>query len=258
MVEPGEDKAYFEGFERDFVAVEGGKLSFLRRAGHGLPVVLIPGSFSDARQWVDVVGLLPENMPLVLVELRGHGGSWPPTMNGSIELFAADVIRIVDRLELKEYAVGGHSIGGMVAIEVARLRPGSVRVVISIEGWTNHRAAKDAFGGDMRNTLTPEQEARRVAERERVTAKWSEEQFRHFGTCWRQWCGHDFLCETDVPVLEVYGDRGKAKPTLAALGIPDKPSIEVRWVEGASHSLPLERPDAVAEAIRGCWARVGR
>ena len=238
-----------EGFHRGYVPTDEGRVSYLHRAGTGPALLLIPGSFSDASQWDAVVARLPSSLNLVLVELRGHGGSWPPPRNGSIEQFAQDTLAIADAVGLRRFYVGGHSIGGMVSIEVGRAAPERVKGILSFEGWTNHHAAKDAFAGDMASALSAEQTAARQAERARVTAKWTEEEVRAFGRIWRQWDGSAFLQSTALPILEVYGDRGRPKPSPDALHIPDRPNITLRWVEGACHALPFERPDAVAEAV---------
>jgi pimeloyl-ACP methyl ester carboxylesterase len=231
------------------VPLDEGRLAFLCRHRPGPALVLIPGSFNDASEWEDVVARLDENLALVIVELRGHGGSWPPPRKGSIGQFASDVLMVVDELGLKRFYVGGHSIGGMVALEVARVRAEGVLAAISVEGWTNHRAPREAFPDSANDTPSPALRARIAEIRGRVTARWSAEELQAFGKIWRMWDGYEFLCSTGTPILEVYGDRGREKPPLAALYIPVRPNITVRWIEGASHYLPLERPVEVAQAF---------
>ncbi len=223
-------------------------LAYVLRPGPGPTLILIPGSFSDSSAWDAVGASLPDHISQVIIELRGHGHSWPPPRDGSVEQFAQDVLRVADDLRLERFFVGGHSIGGMVALEVANLRPHAVRGVISIEGWTSHHA-RDAFPGDGDHTLSLAQRARKAAARRSVTARWTEDQIKAFGKIWREWDGYHFLATTDIPILEVWGDRGRPRPTLDKLRIPARPNIEVRWIENASHSLPLERPKELAEVI---------
>ena len=70
---------------RKMIELEDGKLSYFVRPRDGPTLILIPGSFSDAHQWNEVVPTLTENLNLILIEVRGHGQSWPPPVNGSIE-----------------------------------------------------------------------------------------------------------------------------------------------------------------------------
>jgi len=231
------------------VPLDEGHLSYVVRPAPGPTLILIPGSFSDSTAWDEVAAALPNHISQIILELRGHGDSWPPAREGSIEQFAGDILLVVDDLHLERFFIGGHSIGGMVALQVACVRPGAVKGVISIEGWTSHHAAREAFAGDMDSTLSPDRRARKAARRAAVTARWTQAQIEAFAKIWTRWDGYPFLAATDVPILHLSGDRGRLKPTLNKLRIPARSNIQVRWLENASHSLPVERPKELAEAI---------
>ncbi len=239
-----------EGFVRGKVPLEEGHLSYLFRRGRGPTLVLIPGSYSSAAQWDYVVPLLASDLALVLVELRGHGESWPPPRDGSIEQLGQDTLKVVDALDIKRFHIGGHSIGGMVSLEVARVSGERVKGVLCCEGWTNHHAEKNAFGGPSSNVLTAEQEAKGREARATVDERWPDQQVKAFGQIWRLWDGYGFLCETEVPILEIYGDRGREPASMEALHIPERPNITLNWIADAGHSnLPLVRPKEIAEAF---------
>ena len=235
---------------RKTIESDGARLSYVDRPSDGPVLVLVPGSFSDVHQWDELVNALPMELRLILVEVRGHGQSWPPPMDGTIEQFAQDVVQIADQENLDRFFVGGHSIGGMIALEVGRRIPGRIAGVISIEGWTHWRVTVDAFNGNMCGTLTPEQEARRLKNRERGAGHWSQAQRDQFAQIYRRWEeGEQFLRDTQLPVLELYGDRGQPRPSLRQLRIPCRDNIDIRWFEGASHCLPLERPAELANVL---------
>ncbi|MCY4115021.1 MAG: alpha/beta hydrolase [Chloroflexi bacterium] len=246
---PGSGAGLGPAFAQHAIEAPGATLSYHERGGRGPPLVLIPGSFNAARGLKDIVDHLDAALLMVLVDLRGHGGSWPPPANGSIELFAQDVLQVVDQLKLPRCFVGGHSIGGMIAIEIARVRPDALRGVISIEGWTNHHAQRDAFRDDTMSTLSAEQLEQREQLRHEVLHRWTDRQRRDFGAIWRTWDGTDVLQRTDLPILELYGDRGREPATHEQLHLPRRDNIELRWLAGASHSLPLECPREVARLI---------
>ena len=237
---------------RKSIPLESGHLSCEVRRGPGPVLLLIPGSFADNREWDEVlVGLDPE-LSLVLLELRGHGQSWPPPEpeHSSIEQFARDVLTAINTLKLPPLYVGGHSIGGMVALEVGLQRPAALKGVISIEGWTYARVMQDAFDGLKCNTLSDEQFARKAEMRRLATGRWSDAQRKRFGRIWQQWDGSEFLRTTQLPVMEIWGDRGREeRPTWEQLGIPRRENVRVHWIPNASHTLPLECPAETAAAI---------
>lgn len=239
------------GFRRHFVDVKDAKLSYVVRKAAGPTLVLIPGSFDCADSWLGVVTKLDPGLQIVIVELRGHGQSWPPPTpeTGTIEQFAQDVFACTDHAGIQSFYVGGHSIGGMVAIECAGQRPGLLRGVLSIEGWTRALIAGRAFKGKATDsTLSDAQKKRRFELRRPTTSRWTREQLFAFAQIWEKWDGTEILDRTPVPVLELWGDRGDARPSRKDMRIPDRDNIDLVWVTGASHFLPLERPEETAAA----------
>jgi pimeloyl-ACP methyl ester carboxylesterase len=237
------------GFVRDHVRVEGAEISYVIRHRSGPTLVLVPGSLVGADDWSEVVAGLDPDLTIMIVELRGHGSSWPPAKNGTIPSFANDVLRATSHAGLGRFYVGGHSIGGMIAIEIGGRHPDLVKGILAIEGWTHYSVAKDALGGQ-KDTLSAAQLKRRDELRKPVLSRWTPEQVSDFTSVWRKWDGFDLLNQTPVPVLELWGDRRmEQRPSRAQMKIPDRPNIELRWVAGASHFLPLERPAEVAAAV---------
>ena len=243
--------------EHGVVTLEDGtRLAWHARPGLEPALVLIPGSWGDYRVFDELLDGLSADVRVIVVELRGHGDSWPPTLEPSMELFADDVLRVVEALDFERYYVGGHSIGGMVAIEIAGRRPEGLAGVISMEGWTHCSVLKQAFGNAINPTMTPEQERQREANRARVQDRLTQEQIDAFGAVWKRWNGYEILQSTPLPVLEIWGDRDAPRPSRELLQIPDRPNIELAWIAGASHSYLIEKPEAVAEVINAFVASV--
>ena len=228
---------------------DGGRLAYYHWPADGPSLILIPGSWSEYTQFDAIRSHLDSNINLVVVELPGHGRSWPPAHPASIESFAENVLRVVDDLRWTRWYAGGHSIGGMIAIELAAHRPEELAGVIALEGWTHHTAEKEAFGGASYHTLSKAQEKARQAERNRTLSRLTEEQTAYFRTIWRRWDGGPILRSTAVRVLEVWGDRKLPRPSRDAMKIPARDNIQLHWVAGSSHTLPMEAPQEVAAAI---------
>lgn len=225
---------------------DGATIAYYVREAAGPNLVLIPGSFNDHRVFDRMVEQLPAHLGVIVVELRGHGASQPATLAPSMGLFADDVLGVVDALGLRRYFVGGHSIGGMLTTEIAGRRPRQVAGAIPMEGWTHHLVSPEAFGSDNASTMTAQQQRINQEQRERVLSKLTPAERTAFASVWRQWDGHAILESTPVPFLELWGDRGRARPSRAKLRIPERDNIELAWIGGSSHSLLIEAPGEVA------------
>jgi pimeloyl-ACP methyl ester carboxylesterase len=89
-------------------------------AGAGPPVLLIHAGICDADMWEPQWRTFPPRHRTVRCDLRGFGRTPIPA-----EAFsnAADVVALVERLDLGPVALVGVSLGGRVALEVAIARP---------------------------------------------------------------------------------------------------------------------------------------
>lgn len=229
---------------------DGTRLAYHIREAAGPNLVLIPGSWGDYRVFNHLAEFLDPDLRLVIVELRGHGDSSPATLNGSMGLFADDVLKVIAHLKLDRYYVSGHSIGGMLAVELAGREPTGLAGSMPLEGWTHHTVQKNAFGHLPDFPLSPEHDAERMASRERGLARLSEAERQNFGQVWKNWDGNEALKKTRVPVLEIWGDRNMSPvPDRATMQIPDRENIKMAWIHNASHALLVEQPEAVASAM---------
>jgi pimeloyl-ACP methyl ester carboxylesterase len=220
----------------------------------GPVLVLLPGSSGDATGWDDLVGRLDPALELFVVraELRGQGESWPPPApeTGRIETFSDDVVALLDALVIESFYVGGKSIGGMVSVDMLRVCPERILGVISMEGFTHHSVLDDAFGGDMFSTLNQQQQRELSEATERRRQRWTQAHKDEFNEIWKRWeRGYEILSHTDKPVLEIWGDRGRERPSRKALQLPERDNIELTWIPGTSHAFISEAPDLSAQLI---------
>lgn len=95
-----------------------------RRLGTGPPLVLLNGYAATADDWdPNFVAALGERFTVLCPDHRGVGdselGDGPPT----IAAMAADVLALLDHLDLEDAVIAGWSMGGFVAQELARAAP---------------------------------------------------------------------------------------------------------------------------------------
>jgi pimeloyl-ACP methyl ester carboxylesterase len=97
-------------------------------------VVLIHGWSCDSNYWAAQVPALRAKYAVATVDLAGHGGSGANRQDWSMRAFGEDVARVVKALpEYREVVLVGHSMGGPVAVEAARLLKGRVVGIIGVD-----------------------------------------------------------------------------------------------------------------------------
>jgi magnesium chelatase accessory protein len=125
------DAKAIPGFEERYAEVKGCRLRYLvGGAGGAAPVVLVHGLGGCAANWVDVAPLLAERRRVLVPELPGHGLSTPLPVVPNLTAFADRVALVVEREGMLPAAFVGHSLGGIVALRVALLRPDDVTALV--------------------------------------------------------------------------------------------------------------------------------
>jgi len=121
---------------------DGATLVF-RDTGSGFPVVLLHPTPPDGEYWRPLIEELAR-VRAIVPDLRGHGGSQLGTLPvGGFELvpdapvlsmasLAADVLALLDHLEVPAAVFAGCSIGGYVLLELWRQAPERVRALTFI------------------------------------------------------------------------------------------------------------------------------
>ncbi|MGM0782980.1 MAG: alpha/beta fold hydrolase [Pseudomonadota bacterium] len=116
-------------------------LNHLDTGGEGIPLVVIHGLLGSADNWRSHVKQWQQQCRVVAVDLRNHGRS-PHADGMSYAAMAADLEALLDRLGIERAHLLGHSMGGKVAISVARLHPQRVASLIVAD------IAPQAYGHD--------------------------------------------------------------------------------------------------------------
>lgn len=101
--------------------------------GAGKPIVLLHGLGLTHTIWQNIAGLYKEQAQFILPDLRGHGGSELGAGDGTIEQYADDLLELLDKLNLGKVVLGGHSMGGYVALAFADKYPERVAGLVMIE-----------------------------------------------------------------------------------------------------------------------------
>ncbi|MCY3742293.1 MAG: alpha/beta hydrolase [Candidatus Poribacteria bacterium] len=213
------------------------------------PLLFLHGTGCDASDWIPVTKNLARNQRCIALDFRGHGQSSVPTQPLTLGSLAEDVGHLANHLGFHELVIVGHSLGGMVAMEVAR-RSSSVVGLVLLEGWSSLSSAGSAFDagrfyGSLSQTTITQIQRKAEATRSRFQA----EIWHDFWESVKDFDAYTYLQRAGIAILEVFGGMGRNDLTEQQLHIPPNPNIQWVWVPNAGHYLPHECPIEVAKVI---------
>jgi pimeloyl-ACP methyl ester carboxylesterase len=113
-------------------------------AGSGMPVLLMHGFPFSSRMWKPQLSSLAASGHLLAPDLPGFGESPAEPPPHSVEQYAEDCLSVLDALDILEpVVVGGLSMGGYIALAIARLFPERLRGLMLL----STRAGADSAEG---------------------------------------------------------------------------------------------------------------
>ncbi len=93
-----------------------------REFGEGSPLVILHGLFGSSDNWASLAKRLSETHRVLTLDLRNHGNS-PHVDSMRYEDMAEDVVNVLDRNQVEQATLLGHSVGGKTAMTLALLHP---------------------------------------------------------------------------------------------------------------------------------------
>jgi len=252
----------------------------VRGGGSGAaPILFIHGFPFDRSMWRHQLATLPR-WRRIAPDLRGAGASSAPARGYSMARYAADLVRVLDVLELRQAVMCGLSMGGYILFELLRRHPERVRAAVFCNTKAEADSADAKRGRDEMAALAEREGAAAVADRllPRLLAPATfatqpevEAQVRAM------------IMGTPVPglvgALLAMRDRPDSTATLGAIHVPVlvvaggddpiAPPVGMRAmaqaiagaqfvrIPAAAHLTPLEQPRAMSRALGDFLAGLG-
>ena len=99
--------------------------------GHGQPMVFLSETACDGEVWkIHQVPEFSKDHRVIIHDYRGTGRSSKPSIDYTTQIFARDVIALMDHLKVDDAIIVGHSMGGRVAQLLALDYPGRVKKLV--------------------------------------------------------------------------------------------------------------------------------
>jgi pimeloyl-ACP methyl ester carboxylesterase len=223
------------------------------------PVLLIHGAGGQHVHWPPQVRRLP-GVRTIAPDLPGHGRSAGPG-HDSIAAYAADLLALMDMLEIDRFVAAGHSMGGGIALQLALDAPGRVAGLALIATGAKLRVAPQILNSALidysavvdliiSHAFSPSagDDLRRLARRvlQETPAQVSHSDYLACDA----FDVREALPNIACPALVVGGTADVMTPFKYAQFLADSiPGADLHSIEGGGHMLPTEFPGEVAALI---------
>jgi pimeloyl-ACP methyl ester carboxylesterase len=246
-----------------YADLPGAKL-YYERAGSGKPELLfIPGWCCDHTAFQPQFDHFAQSHAVTAVDLRGVGRSDAPDEGYSIAELADDVVALGVELKIEEPVLVGHSLGGMIAVELGGRYPSLPSALVLVDpGPIDPLPATVEFFRGFAEQLEGSngREVRReyvhdMGARDEELAGWIVDHMclpRQPAAAAvirgvSEWNGREPFARCTVPVLLIRAELG---PDTDALRLQKlKPDLQTGITVGAGHFHQLEVPDQVNAMI---------
>lgn len=110
-------------------------------------LLLLHGAIASSEQFNLVLPSLKDEYNVSVLDFSGHGQKYLPANEFSIQLFAQDVLKWLNKNKIPTIDIFGYSMGGYVALYLAKYHPERVGKVFTLAtkfNWNPEGAAKEA------------------------------------------------------------------------------------------------------------------
>lgn len=220
-------------------------------------LLLLHGAIGAADQFQPIATALEKDYNIHTLNFSGHGGADMADVF-SIDRFAEDIARYIEENKLEKVSIFGYSMGGYVALHLAKHRPELVNRVVTLATkfhWDEATAVKEV---GMLNAEVIEQKIPKFAE---------TLQNRHYPNNWKTVLGKtaDMLhamgqdnplkieeyAAINIPVLVLLGDRDKMITLEETVAVYKAlPNAQMGILPNTPHPIEAVNKDALCFMIQ--------
>mgnify|MGYP006150663597 CR=1 FL=1 len=235
---------------------------FAEDIGKGTTLVLVHGFLGSSEMWEPQIQFFKDNFRVIAPSLPGFGKSRAIHSCNTIECMAKLILNFLEKKDIKNFNLLGHSMGGMIVQEMAKIAGEKILKLIcyatgprgNIPGRfeTIDQSRKKLKINGLKNTA------------HRIAKTWFIEgnKAKYFYLCdaaikqttieaadnglvaMKNWSGVKNLQNIKNDTLIVWGDQDKAYNYNQVETLKNNiPNSDLRIIKGCSHNVHLEKPD---------------
>jgi len=249
-----------------------------RESGEGFPLLLIHGFTGNLRNWALQVPALTRDFRMMSIDQRGHGHSEKPTRGEdySLELMAEDAYGLLQHLGIDGCYLIGHSMGGMVAQQLALTHPEPVRALVLVDTAAEITSAMHTQDGARLVEIARDQGMEAVFEEQLRINPMADQIPPQLVGLWRQqflltsreayiYCARavarrepllDKLHAIEVPTLIICGENDAPMLEASRQMHERIPGSELVIIPGAGHTPQIEKAPEFNRVLTEFLSRV--
>jgi len=230
--------------------------------GEGTPLMLVHGACENSSFWKAQLTELQKQNHLILLDLPGHGQSAKPSGEVSIPIYGEIVREAIHGMELDSPILGGHSMGGAIAMTIAAEQPDILRGIILANTGAKLSVLPEILAGletDFEETIREQVAPKELGNTHTdQILEWISNEMvltdpsvglEDFLAC-NHFDMRTKIKEIQVPTLIVAGDKDKFTPVKWAAYLNENiPNSQLAVIQGTGHLTMLERPDAFNQVL---------
>jgi pimeloyl-ACP methyl ester carboxylesterase len=235
---------------------------FAEDVGSGTPLVLVHGFLGSSDMWAPQIEFFKDDFRVIAPALPGFGESSAINSCDSIECMAKAILNLLEKKEIKNFNLLGHSMGGMIVQEIAKIAGEKILKLICY-GTGPRGNIPGRF-----ETIDQSREKLKIngldVTAHRIAKTWfiEEDKSKYFYLCdeagkqtsieaadnglvaMKNWSGIENLKNIKNETLIVWGDQDKAYNFNQVETLNNNiPNSDLKVIKGCSHNVHLEKPE---------------
>ena len=235
---------------------------FAEDVGSGTSLVLVHGFLGSSDMWAPQIEFFKDDFRVIAPALPGFGKSSAINSCDSIECMAKAILILLEKKEIKNFNLLGHSMGGMIVQEIAKIAGEKILKLICY-GTGPRGNIPGRF-----ETIDQSREKLKIngldVTAHRIAKTWfiEEDKSKYFYLCdeagkqtsieaadnglvaMKNWSGIENLENIKNETLIVWGDQDKAYNFNQVEILNNNiPNSQLKIIKGCSHNVHLEKPE---------------
>jgi len=235
---------------------------FAEDTGNGTPLVLVHGFLGSSEMWNPQINFFKDKFRVIVPALPGFGNSNTINSCNSIECMANAILNLLEKKEINNFNLLGHSMGGMIVQEIAKIAgdkilklicygtgprgniPGRFETIDQSRKKLKINGLKDTAYRIAKTWFIKEEKAKYFYLCEEAGKQTSIEAADNGLIAMKNWNGVKNLQNIKSKTLIIWGDQDKAYNFNQVETLKGNiPNSDLKIIKGCSHNVHLEKPD---------------